>query len=102
MTMTPDQRLAQDIGLGFFVLLLMMMFGSYLNDFEFDEAAFCAEKVQRSISPYQRKLLIGSDKFLHSYDEIKSWCDQHPLDWKVKLKASMTFPEFPLTTDMIR
>lgn len=102
MTLTPDQRLAQDVGLGFLIIVLMMMFGSYLNDIEFDEASYCAEKVQRAISPYQRKLLISSDKFEHSYEEIKSWCDNHPLDWTVKLKAAKAFPEFPFTTDMIR
>lgn len=102
MTLTPDQRLAQDVGLGFLVCVLMMMFTAYLLTIEFDEASYCAEKVQRSISPYQRKLLISSDTFEHSYEEIKTWCDNHPLDWKVKLQSAKTFPEFPLTPDMIR
>jgi len=102
MTMTPDQRLAQDVGLAFLVIVVMMMLTAYLQTVEFDEAAFCADKVRSAISPYQRKLLIGSDTFTPSYDEVKNWCDNHQIDWKVHLKAAKTFPEFPRTPDMIQ
>jgi len=54
MTMTPDQRLAQDVGLAFLAIIVMMMLTAYLQTIEFDEAAFCAEKVRSAISPYQR------------------------------------------------
>ena len=100
--MTPDQRIANDLALIFLALVVLATVINYVIHVEVDEAAYCAERVRTSISPYQRKLLIGSDTFTPSYDEVKDWCDNHQIDWKVHLKAAKTFPEFPRTPDMIQ
>lgn len=100
--MTPDQRITNDLALIFLALVVLATSINYIIDIELDEAAYCAERVKTSISPYQRKLLIASDTFTPSYDEVKDWCDNNPLTWERSLKSSKSFPEYPSTPDMIQ
>jgi|TARA_R100000479_G_scaffold148497_1_gene84030 hypothetical protein len=100
--MTPDQRIANDLALIFLALAVLATVVNYVIHIEVDEASYCAERVRTSISPYQRKLLIGSDTFTPSYDEVKNWCNHNQLTWERSLKSSKSFPEFPSTPDMIQ
>jgi len=100
--MTPDQRIAQDIGWGFAALVAFTTIMMFLADHgELPPAEYCANTVISKLSPYQAYQLTGGSWPNHKRSEVVTWCASNPVNWERDTISARQYPEYPSTPDMI-
>jgi len=100
--MTPDQRIAKDIGYGFTAMVVIATLMMFLADHgELPPAEYCANTILSKLSPYQAHQLTGSSWPDLQRSEVVSWCASNPVDWERDTISARQYPEYPSTPDMI-
>ena len=99
--MHPDKQLTDDaVYFTFISVLTLMCLFAYMSEHSgYAPADDCANRIRRTLSPYQVQQMTDSNTLPARYDYVRRWCETNA-DYEQALANAKTYPEFPSTPDM--